>query len=271
MTNLKVSTLRPGLLVSLATSVTGNVSYAKETIEAETEVEGSPGKMRAKWETTRYTADAAEHEAAIKVRGKARSLITSVCAKSKFGLLCPENMIPEFDKAVGEAERLVEAFNAQATITTVGLYVVAGNVSPDDARAVKAIKAEISALMEVMANGVKNLDPQAIREAALKAKSVAQMLSPRAEAEVAAAVQAARKAATAIKAAGETAAQEVDLLAVRAITEARMAFLDLDGEQAVQAPVEVGLGIDLMPDEEPKGEEPKGAKPAAVAPVELEF
>jgi len=33
--------------------------------------------------------DPAEHETAIKARGKARSVITGVCNASNFGLLCP--------------------------------------------------------------------------------------------------------------------------------------------------------------------------------------
>jgi hypothetical protein len=246
MVSLKASTLRPGLLVSLKTSVRGNVSYTKETIEGDTEI--SPGKRRAKWETTRTIADAVEHKAAIKVRGKARSLIGAVCAHSAFGMLCPETASDELDKAVADARELADKFNATARITRVSVYVIAGRIAPDDVEAVKAINSEISDLMDVMAKGIQGLEVEKVREAANRAKSVAQMLSPNAAAQVQLAVEAARGAARKIVAAGEQAAQEIDMRAVRAITEARGAFLDLDGGSDVAAPVESGRGIDLAPE-----------------------
>jgi len=270
MVNLQPTTLRPGLLVSLATSVTGNVSYAKEVIEEDHAVDGSPGKRKARWETTRFTSDAAEHEAAVKVRGKARSLITSVCAKSRHGLLCPDNMVPELDKAIGEAQRLVDEFNLKATITEVEFYLFTAVVAQDDVQAVKAISAELVKLMNAMEQGVRNMDTDAIREAALKAKDVGQMLSESKRAEVEVAVKAARAAATKAKAmlkeAGEAAVIEVDLAAIRAITEARGSFLDLDAAGDVQAPVEIGRGLDLELDG--AGDVPPAK---AAAGIELEF
>ena len=84
---MEVSTLRNGLLVSLKTSVTGNVSYIKRDIETDHVTED--GHLAAKWETERTIVDPGEHEAAIKVRSKARALVTGVCVASAFGLLCP--------------------------------------------------------------------------------------------------------------------------------------------------------------------------------------
>lgn len=68
MNTFKASTLRPGLLVSLKTSCTGNVSYTRADIEAGHMTE--EGKKRAKWETERTIEDPIEHEAAIKVQSK---------------------------------------------------------------------------------------------------------------------------------------------------------------------------------------------------------
>jgi len=273
MVSLKASTLRPGLLVSLRTSVRGNVSYVKETIDGgtvedkaipleldeqwETKVnaglpewptDASSRKSVARWKTTRTVADVIEYEAAIKVRGKARALISAVCAHSAFGMLCPETASDELDKAVAEARELADKFNATARITRVSVYVIAGRIAPDDVEAVKAINSEICDLMDVMAKGIQSLEVEKVREAANRAKSVAQMLSPNVAAQVQLAVEAARGAARKIVAAGEQAAQEIDMRAVRAITEARGAFLDLDGGSEVAAPVEAGRGIDLAPE-----------------------
>jgi 4-hydroxyphenylpyruvate dioxygenase-like putative hemolysin len=62
------------------------------------------------------------------------------------------------------------------------------------------------------------------------------------------AIAAARATARAITKAGETAAQEIDTRAIRAITEARTAFLDLDDNgQEIATPTEPGRAIDLEP------------------------
>ena len=58
MTTNMISTLRPGLLVSLKTSIRGNVSYQTRDLEHEHAVAG--GQTRARWETERTVANKAE-------------------------------------------------------------------------------------------------------------------------------------------------------------------------------------------------------------------
>jgi hypothetical protein len=59
-------------------------------------------------------------------------------------------------------------------------------------------------------------------------------------------VDAARGAARKIVKAGEDAAQEIDREAIKTITEARTAFLDIDTEPAeTSAPVPVGREVDI--------------------------
>ncbi len=67
---IQTSTLRPGLLVSLKSTVSGNVKYARETIEEEHVIE--TGAATSEWNTRRTVSDPAEHDAAIKARGKCR-------------------------------------------------------------------------------------------------------------------------------------------------------------------------------------------------------
>jgi hypothetical protein len=254
---MKSSTLRPGLLVSLKTSVRGNVSYVKKDIDT--------SKTKATWETTRTIADPEEHEAATKVRSQIRSKITGVCAASAFGLLCPETDADDLEHAITEARKLADDFNETAKLSRIYVYVITGRIAPDDQEAVRAINAEIRELLEDMEAGVKNLDAKAIRDAANRAREVGAMLSPVASATVKAAIEAARGAARKITAAGEQAAVEVDLKAVRQIVESRTAFLDLDEAQAVEAPQETGRALDLSPSD---GEGTRDVK--ASAPV-LEF
>lgn len=257
---VQTSTLRPGLLVSLKTSVVGNVRYDKRVIESAHLVEGKAQK--AKWETERLIADVDEHEAALTARSKARSLIGSVCAKSAFGLLCPEARAEDLDKMIAEARIVAEAFNASAKLTRVSVYVITGRIAPDDVEAVKAIKSEVRELLDDMKEGVENLDVKRIRDAADRARSVGTMLAPEVQARVSLAIDAARAAAKKIVKAGEQAAAEVDLYAVRTITESRTAFLDMDEAAEVKAPAAEGRAVDFEPDA-PRNKAADGYQPEA--------
>jgi hypothetical protein len=151
------------------------------------------------------------------------------------------------DAAVAQAHELIDAFNASASLTRVALYVIAGHVAADDAEAAKAIASEVKDLMDAMSKGIENADVATIREAAAKAKSVGQMLTPDMQARVQIAVDVARQAAKKIVKAGEQAAQEIDRVTIRKIVELRTAFLDLDGGTEVAAPTEQGRTLDLAP------------------------
>jgi hypothetical protein len=258
---LNAATLRPGLLVSLSTSVRGNVSYRTQTIEGEHRT--VDGAQQARWETERTIADPAEHEAALKARARIRTIISAVCAKSAFGLLCPEADSAELEAAIREAREIAERFNAAAALTRVSVYVMCGRIAADDVEAVKAINAEIRDLMRDMAEGVNTLDVKRIRDAADRAKSVGAMVTQDAQVRIQIAIDAARSAAKAIVKAGEQAAQEVDTRAIRAIEEARTAFLDLDEARELQAPVAAqARAIDLVPELEPVTVAPVAAQKA---------
>lgn len=242
--NLQASTLRPGLLVSLKTSVVGNVRYTKQVIETERVVVG--GAEVAKWETERTIMDPAEHERAAKVRSKAAGLVRSVCSQSAFGLLCPEDASEKLDAAVAEARKLTEAFNADAKVSRIYLYVIAGRVASDDVEAVKAINSEVRDLMREMEKGMTDLDVKAIREAAARAKGLAAMLSGDAQVRVQIAIEAARSTAKNIVKADDPAKVEPDKWAIKKIAEQRMAFLDLDGGDEVAVPQGSAPQLDLV-------------------------
>jgi hypothetical protein len=242
---LNTTTLRPGLLVSLKTTLTGNVSYRKETIDPDHLT--SDGERRAKWETERTVKDAAEHERGTKARSEAASLIRAVCARSAFGLLCPESAAAELDGAIRKARTIADAFNQGAQLSRLGVYVITGRIAPDDVEAVKAINSEVRELMTDMEAGLANLDVEAIREAANKAKQLGAMLTDEAAARIQTAIDAARSAARRIVKAGEAAACEVDRAALAKVQNARTAFLDLDGGQEMQAPAAPSRALDLAP------------------------
>jgi hypothetical protein len=249
MTNLKTSTLRPGLLVSLKTSVTGNVSYNKRDIDNGTEQ--ADGALRAVWETERIISDPDEFEAANAVRSRVRAMITGVCSNSAFGLLCPKNRADDLTRVIAQARAEADTFNAKAKLTQVNFYLMAGEIARDDVEAVRAINSEVRDLMATIEEGLRNLDPQTVRTACKKARNLGAMLSEDAAAKVQDVIDTARAAARKIAAAGEQSAVEIDLQAIQAIHTARTDFLDLDSEEKEVAPPSVDArAIDLAPSDE---------------------
>lgn len=244
-----ISTIRPGLLVAIKTSVTGNVQYSKRTIESERLVDGKTAV--ASWETERTIADIEEHNRAGKARCDANNKVRRVCAFTAFGHLCPEDKADELKKAIEDARAIVDEFNSTATITRIHFYVIAGRVASDDVEAAKAIRGEMASVISNMEDGVAALDPAKIREAASKAKELAQMLTDGAKYNVELAVTAARSAATAITKAvkaGEAAALAVDRNISTQLNGARLAFLDMEEQPmppVVQQPKARARAIDL--------------------------
>lgn len=242
---LAMSTLRPGLLVGLKTSVTGNVSYQREDIERRKRT--SSGAIQSKWQTQRTVLDEEEYEAAHAVRSTCRGLIYRCCAASTFGLLCPEEKRDELDEAVQKSQELCRDFNLKAKITNVRVYVIVGRIAADDVEAVRAINSEVRGLLSDMEEGIKKLDAKAVRQAATKAKSIGRMLSPEAEQRVKVAIEAAREVAKRIVKAGEETSAVIDQAIVRRITDSRTSFLDLDEQGEVQAPAAKSRAVDLEP------------------------
>lgn len=246
---LETSILRPGYLVRLSTALKGNVRYAKEDIERDHVTK--KGERKASWKTERTIADPTEHELAWTARAKARNLIANACVHSVFGLLCPESNEEKLAEAIAEARSIVNKFNAKAKLTRLELYTLAGRVAPDDVEAVRAIKGEVRGLLEAMRDGIKNLDAKAVREAASKAKGLGAMLDSKAAERIQNAVATAREQARKIVKAGEQAAAEVDRMAIKRLTEARTAFLDLAHEPGTKKrttkPKAAGRALDLAP------------------------
>jgi hypothetical protein len=240
------TTIRPGLLVAIKTSIKGNVTYRKTAAEISKREDG--GEV-AEWETERTIKDAAEQEAASKARSKARSAIAGVCSTTDFGYLCPLVAKPELEAAIVEARKICDAFNLTSRVTKIRFNAVTGTIAQDDYQAVRALRREVTELLTDMQEGLEALDVSTVREAAGRAKQLGQMLSPEAQVRLELAIKAVRDNAKKIVAAGETGAKEIDAAAIRAITEARTAFLDLDEPTEMQTPAAAGRAIDLTPSE----------------------
>lgn len=248
---MSTTTIRPGILVALKSSVEGGVSYERRDLNADgTAPDGSAVE---KWETTKVIIDPAEHERASKARSAALTAIRRCCAITTFGLLCPTDNEGALDAAIREARAIVEAHNATATHTHVRVYALKGRIADNDAEAAKAIGAEVAGLIGEMNSAIDKLDPKAIRKAADAAREMAAMLGDAQRARVDSAIEQARKAARTIvkriEKEGESAATVMLDIQRGAIERARIAFLDLDAPAAVEAAPAVelnrGAALDL--------------------------
>lgn len=258
---MRTSTIRPGLLVSLKTSVRGNVRFATRDIEPEHLTED--GEQLVVWETSKTVTDPVEFEKATKVRSRARQLIVGVCAKSTFGLLCPEAASDKLEDAILKARQLIDVFNAEAAVTRVAIFAIVGRVAADDVEAVKAIGSEVRDLIGAMTAGAAALDPQAIRAAADQARALGRMLAPEAQSRIKDAIDTARAVARGIVKAGETAAVEVDQAAIAKLNQARTSFLDLDPVADLATPAPSARAVDLEPSKKPARKKKSPEKEAA--------
>jgi hypothetical protein len=241
------TTLKPGLLVAMRTAIGGdNVRYLKEIIRPRTKAEGDSGYVEA-WKTEKSVADSREYEAAKVARSKVCSLVTSVCSRTSFGHLCPQDRADALEEKIAEARALVEDFNRSAKVTNVAFNFVIGRVAADDQEAVAAVRAELGDLLIEMRAGISGVDIDGIRRAAKRARNVSQMLEPGMQERVGEAVAVARKAASKLAKAGEEAAATVDADSMAAIESVRMAVLDLDPTaiEPVAAAVSDGRQLDL--------------------------
>ena len=245
---MRTTTLKPGLLVSLKTTIAGNRSSHKSVLNPK--IIGADGAERESIKTDTTTLDPAEQETAEQTRRRCRSLIEAVCSSSSFGLLCPENRIPALEQAITNAQILANEFNAEAALTRISIYNVCGRVAADDVEAIRAINSELRDLLTEMETGLRELDVDVVRKAASKARALGQMLAPDAEQRMKEAIAIARRAARQIVKAGDQAATVLGQQAIRAMQSARTAFLDFPTKDTtIVEPTVPGRALDLVPDE----------------------
>lgn len=248
---MKSTLLRPGLLVSLRTTIKGGVSYQKRTIEPE-HAQGA-GTV-ATWETTRQVQDADEHARAVVARGAARTAIIRTCIAGNW-LVCPAANEDKLRAGIEEACEIAAKHNETANCTCVEVYAIVASFASDDEQATRAIGSEVRDLIADMERAVRNADPEAIREAANRARTLSGMLGDGTQAKVSAAIAEVRRVArdivSRVEKAGEVAADVVRDVKLEALAGARFAVLDMLGEteEPMQevAPV-AGRSVDLEPE-----------------------
>ena len=244
---MKTSTIKPGVLVSLKTSLSGGAQYKR--VDLEPDHGTTSGGRLARWETVREIMDATEYDNAIAARSLARAAIIKHCCQSSFGLLCPNENEVRLMEGIADAQRIAADFNASSRTVSIEVYTLVGRVASDDAEAARAIGTEVRSLLEAMQDGISKADAEAVREAANKARMIAGMLSDGVQSKVTDAISEARKAARdivkRIEKAGESAAVVVAECKMEALNAARFAVLDLEQSQPVESMPVDGRAVDL--------------------------
>lgn len=241
--------LRPGMLVSLSARLRGGVSYQRT--DKRSEVDG-----RAKideWETERRIEDRAEFDRGIKTRNKCRSIISASCIRTAFGLICLKDQQERLDAAIAESTRMASEFNKSARHSTIEIYLIRGRIEQTDTEAMRAICGEIKGLIATMKDAIGRADVDGIRQAALQARQISQMLDASQQQEVKGVVTAAREAAKTIvqqvQKKGEDAKKVIVSLNLEALDLNRFAWLDVDDEAPSSAgrrtaPVAVEMDVE---------------------------
>ncbi len=250
---MAISVLKPGSLVSLKTKIEGGVRYTRTDLAADTTEGGSgDGAAVERWETVKVTEDPEEHARAVKVRGKASNTIARICSKSAFGLLCATSKEAALAEAIVEARAMVDAYNATATCTRLSIFVLQGRIAENEGEAARAIASELRDILGTMQEGIAAADVEAVRKAANKAKQLGGMLDANAGTIVTKAIDEARAVAKEIvkrsKDKGDAVAAYIDQVNLKAISEARFAFLDMEESPATLGealPVVEARGLDL--------------------------
>ncbi len=221
---MQTQVMVPGILVALKTSVTGGVSYQHQSLE-----EDEAGKVK-RWETTRLMDDPDERKKAAETCGKAANLVARLCVRTSFGLLCRTDREQELDEAVTQMRAMATEWNSKARYSFVNLSAIKGRIADNDEEAIRAILDEARDLLDRMDRGLAQADVKVIRDAAVRATRLSQMMTEDTSVTISKAIAAAREAATAIvKRSGDVAdtLDETVIDVERSLFDrARFSFLD---------------------------------------------
>lgn len=266
----QISTIKPGILVSIHATITGGRTYETRPIE---EYRAGTAEVT-RWETARRVDDTDEWSRAEATRAAARAAIVRACLVTDFGALCPIDNEADLWPAIEQARKIAADFNATARFSQVRIRALPARIAPDDAAAARAITGEMAALILRMESAIAALDIEAVRDAANRARRLAQMLDPAIAAKAGEAVEAARKIARdLVRRAQKGAESATSVLAsltweTSTIANSRCAFLDMEtaaasADQAAVLPATDPRAVELMPAEEQEQEQEQ--EPAMLA------
>ncbi len=232
--------IRPGLLISLSTSVKPRhadaIKSTRELIESRTLPDGS---LYERWKKTKTILDPKEWKRAGQARLRVRALVKAACAQTAFGFICPAEEQEQLDANLRQADREVAEFNRTSQHYEVRWQYLAGEIKADDAEAVRAIREQVGGILEDLESATKAGDVESIRDLCGQAQQMERLLEQKSTArgQVGRAVEAGRKIARAVVKQVQKAGEKIEGVLTEEqrspISLARFAFVqrvDLDDE-----------------------------------------
>lgn len=265
----RIIPVRPGLLVSMRTSIKGGVSYRREDLVDEIEGEGT----RTEWKTEKKVENADEYTRARRLRARVVTLIGGACVKTAFTYICPLENEALLDERIAEAQAACDAFNEEAVHSQVTFDLMRGRYMEDTKETVQAVRREIHELLEELNSALKAGEVQSIRDVAARATQMGRLLEEGTEARSAlerAVKESRRVAGQLVKRIKEGADAVAEVLAganVSLIATARHTFdEDETGEIVDDAPGMPAVALEQFEDLGQDYVEPPAPEPAAEEP-----
>ncbi len=130
-------TIEPCILVRDRISVDKGVSYVRRELTNERNDDGSED---ATWQTDRHYENREEASLATRVYNNSRNRIRTVCLNTDIGFVCPMNKVKELERAVTEAQQMVDEFNETAECCRIRFLVVCTDIEPTNVNGVQVLK-----------------------------------------------------------------------------------------------------------------------------------
>lgn len=144
-----VAPIRPGYMIALKTSTEVKhpdaIVYHRELLEETILPDGSSKK---RWKTTKIQENPGEFKVATTVRLRVRTVVTSHCAETPFGLICPKDDMPALRAALAALRPEVQAFNETSKHYRVVWSMLPGEIAENATEAVEAISEQVALLVE---------------------------------------------------------------------------------------------------------------------------
>jgi hypothetical protein len=255
---MALASIKPGVLVLFSVHVhDSGITRDTDDLSADNASTFVPeGATVRVTKTTTVHRDPAEHDRAIKLRGKIEGMIRRHLTINPFLKHCSFDGFDLLLSDLATCQALADEHNAspETRYTRVVIYFVPAVIGAADAedqakalevqtRAARQMAEECKRILDDMSRGIDNLDPTAIREARERAQSFSPVLSAEQSTALDSAIETATKAANLIgklQRKGEEAADILASVSREAIGRARIAFLDL-------SPVDVAPVSGVLP------------------------
>jgi hypothetical protein len=224
--------LKPSLLVAVQISRVGGVTYARGAASEES----GDNYEKKTWETTKEIPNVAEFKTAEAAAAECRRLISAICYRTSFGLLCSKDREKELTEAVKVVKAKIADVNSALQTVRLTASVIRAEISSSDQEAAQAVVQEIGGFLAELTSAVEACDVKKIRQTVGAVKGIESLLPEIQSQSLRSAIAAAKKAASTIVKEVQKKERTIDEvrreLDLSPIDAARMMFVEPDAGTA---------------------------------------